>query len=35
MLQLQVIGIACFFLLFISAAIYAVIKLTERENKKG
>jgi hypothetical protein len=35
MLQLQVIGISGLFLLFISAAIFAVVKLTERENKKG
>lgn len=34
MLRLQVIGIACVFLLFFSGAVYGVIKLTERENRK-
>lgn len=34
MLQLKVIGIACFLLLFFTGAVYAMVKLTERENKK-
>lgn len=34
MLRLQVIGIACVFLMVFSGAIYGVIKLTESENKK-
>jgi len=34
MLQLKVIGIACFLLLFFTGAVYAMVKITERENKK-
>lgn len=34
MLQYEVIGIACFFLLFFTGAVYGVVKLTERENRK-
>lgn len=34
MLQLKVIGIACFLLFFFSAAVYAMVKMTEREHKK-
>lgn len=35
MLRLEVIGIACFFLLAFSGAVYGVIKLTEAEGKKS
>lgn len=35
MLQLKVIGIACFLLLFFSFAVYAMVKMTEREHKKN
>ena len=35
MLQLKVIGIACFLLFFFSFAVYAMVKVTERENKKN
>lgn len=34
MLQLKVIGIACFLLFFFTFAVYAMVKLTEREHKQ-
>lgn len=35
MLQLKVIGFSCFLLLFFSFAVYAMVKMTEREHKKN
>jgi len=35
MLSIQVTAVAAFFLVFFLGAVVAVIKLTERESKKG
>jgi hypothetical protein len=35
MLQLEVIGISCFLLLFFSGMVYAMVKVTEREQNKS